>query len=159
LPDGKGKYLPLYNYLNRSKGNEIVISFPKLERILKSSLPYSARTTRAWWGNRKSRTSHSQAWLEAGYMVVAVDLENQEVRFQKLPIEPKPNRAGDSFIWDGDSIKALRYHMRLNQAQFAKELGVRQQTISEWETGIYRPTRSMSKFLAMIAERVNFLSK
>jgi DNA-binding transcriptional regulator YiaG len=41
----------------------------------------------------------------------------------------------------------------------AEELGVRQQTISEWETGMYRPRRAMSKYLTIIAERVGFTYK
>jgi DNA-binding transcriptional regulator YiaG len=59
--------------------------------------------------------------------------------------------------WTAEEIKALRFHMGLTQQRMARELGVRQQTISEWETGMYRPRRSMSKYLTIIAERAGFI--
>jgi DNA-binding transcriptional regulator YiaG len=38
----------------------------------------------------------------------------------------------------------------------ADELEVRQQTISEWETGLHKPHRSTQKTLSLIAERADF---
>ena len=61
--------------------------------------------------------------------------------------------------WDAVKIKALREHLGLTQQQLAEELGVRQQTISEWEVGIYAPRRSTSKYLNLIAERAGFTYK
>jgi len=61
--------------------------------------------------------------------------------------------------WSPEEIKALRAHMGLSQRDLAKELGVRQQTISEWETGVYKPRRYTAKYLTLIAERVGFLYK
>jgi DNA-binding transcriptional regulator YiaG len=58
--------------------------------------------------------------------------------------------------WDAESIKALREHMGLSQQALADELGTRQQTISEWETGTYKPRRSTGKYLSIIAERAGF---
>jgi DNA-binding transcriptional regulator YiaG len=46
--------------------------------------------------------------------------------------------------------------MGMTQQQMADELEVRQQTISEWETGIHRPHRSTQKTLSMVAERAGF---
>jgi DNA-binding transcriptional regulator YiaG len=60
------------------------------------------------------------------------------------------------YEWDAESIKALREHMGLSQQALADELGMRQQTISEWETGMYKPRRSTSKYLTLIAERAGF---
>jgi DNA-binding transcriptional regulator YiaG len=62
----------------------------------------------------------------------------------------------DEIEWTPDKIKALREHMGLTQEAFGEELGMRQQTISEWETGVYRPRRSTSKYLALVAERAGF---
>ena len=42
-------------------------------------------------------------------------------------------------VWQQDAIRALRKHMNMTQSQFAEELGVRRQTISEWENGVYDP--------------------
>jgi DNA-binding transcriptional regulator YiaG len=58
--------------------------------------------------------------------------------------------------WDQDRIRVLRRHLGLTQQQLADELGTRQQTISEWETGMYRPRGASSKLLTIIAERASF---
>lgn len=46
--------------------------------------------------------------------------------------------------------------MGLTQQQLSEELGTRQQTISEWETGMYRPRGASRTLLNMIAERAGF---
>lgn len=58
--------------------------------------------------------------------------------------------------WDGESIRALRRHLGLTQQKLADELGTRQQTISEWETGMYQPRGASSRLLTIIAERAEF---
>jgi DNA-binding transcriptional regulator YiaG len=58
--------------------------------------------------------------------------------------------------WDARRIRALREHMGMTQQQMADELEVRQQTISEWETGTHKPHRSTQKTLTMVAERAGF---
>ena len=58
--------------------------------------------------------------------------------------------------WDGSGVRALRRHMRLTQAKLAEELGTRQQTISEWETGMYRPRGTSTTLLTLVAERSGF---
>jgi DNA-binding transcriptional regulator YiaG len=58
--------------------------------------------------------------------------------------------------WDSRRIRALREFMGLTQREMADELEVRQQTISEWETGLHTPHRSTQKTLSMVAERVGF---
>ncbi len=63
----------------------------------------------------------------------------------------------DEIKWTPKRIKALREHMGLTQKALAEELGMRQQTISEWETGMYKPRRSTSKYLALVAERAGFV--
>jgi DNA-binding transcriptional regulator YiaG len=58
--------------------------------------------------------------------------------------------------WSKEDIKALRQHLKLTQAKLAEELGTRQQTISEWEKGMYRPRGASATLLSMIAERSGF---
>lgn len=58
--------------------------------------------------------------------------------------------------WNKKSIRALRHHLRLTQAKLAEELGTRQQTISEWETGMYQPRGTSATLLSMVAERSSF---
>jgi len=54
--------------------------------------------------------------------------------------------------WSGDDVRALRRRLRLSQAAFADRLGVRQQTVSEWETEQYRPRGASARMLAILAE-------
>jgi putative transcriptional regulator len=74
--------------------------------------------------------------------------------YQYPPIESRRRTRQE---WDAQRIRALRLHMRMTQQQMANELEVRQQTISEWETGIHRPHRSTQKTLSMVAERAGFV--
>ena len=53
-------------------------------------------------------------------------------------------------------MRALRRHLGLSQRDLAEELGVRQQTVSEWETGLYRPRGASARVLAIIAEQASF---
>ena len=58
--------------------------------------------------------------------------------------------------WDSDRIKSLRTYLEKTQQELAEELGTRQQTISEWETGLYMPRGASRTLLTMIAERSGF---
>jgi DNA-binding transcriptional regulator YiaG len=58
--------------------------------------------------------------------------------------------------WDNRRVRALRRHLGLTQAKLAEELGTRQQTISEWETGMYRPRGPSATLLTIVAERSGF---
>lgn len=59
-------------------------------------------------------------------------------------------------VWEAHKVRALRLHLGLTQQQLADELGTRQQTISEWETGMYRPRGASSTLLTLVAERAGF---
>jgi DNA-binding transcriptional regulator YiaG len=58
--------------------------------------------------------------------------------------------------WSKEQVRALRQHLNFTQARLAQELGTRQQTISEWENGMYRPRGTSSTLLSIIAERSGF---
>ena len=58
--------------------------------------------------------------------------------------------------WDGENIQALRRHLGLTQQELSERLGTRQQTISEWETGMYRPRGTSATLLSFIAEQAKF---
>ena len=53
-------------------------------------------------------------------------------------------------------MRALRRHLRLSQDEMARRLGMRQQTVSEWETGQYRPRGASARLLGIIAEEAGF---
>ncbi len=59
-------------------------------------------------------------------------------------------------VWDAQRVRALRRHLGLSQAQMAQDLGVRQQTVSEWETGRHRPRGAAARLLSLVAERAGF---
>ena len=58
--------------------------------------------------------------------------------------------------WDSERIRTLRQHLGLTQRELADELGTRQQTISEWEKGMYKPRGASSTLLSIVAERANY---
>ena len=58
--------------------------------------------------------------------------------------------------WDSKRIYALRKLMAMTQQELAEELGTRQQTISEWETGMYKPRGASATLITIIAERAGF---
>jgi len=61
--------------------------------------------------------------------------------------------------WNGQRVRALRRHLGLTQQKLAGELGIRQQTVSEWETGMYRPRGTSATLLSIVAERSGFQYK
>ncbi len=67
----------------------------------------------------------------------------------------KPGKASRR-EWDSKRIQALRRHLELTQRELAAKLGTRQQTISEWETGMYKPRGASATLLSIIAEQAQF---
>jgi len=61
--------------------------------------------------------------------------------------------------WSKEDVRALRQHLNLTQVKLAEELGTRQQTISEWEKGMYRPRGASATLLSIVAERSGFTYK
>jgi len=58
--------------------------------------------------------------------------------------------------WGSEHIRALRHHLGLTQRELANRLGTRQQTISEWEKGMYKPRGASSTLLSIVAKRADF---
>lgn len=58
--------------------------------------------------------------------------------------------------WDAGKVKALRQHLDLTQDELAQRMGTRQQTISDWETGMYAPRGVSERMLGMVAESAGF---
>jgi len=65
-------------------------------------------------------------------------------------------RKKKSIQWNSERVKELRSHLGMTQQELAEELGTRQQTISEWETGMYSPRGTSSTVLSIVAERSGF---
>lgn len=152
---GRSKYQQLLEYLRRIDQREVTLTFAQIELLMNETLPDSARFKRAWWSNRSKGALQASAWMEAGYLVEKLDLDEECVTFRKRT-GYTVQRVGETVQWNSDLIKALRFHMSLTQGQLAQELGVRQQTVSEWENGVYVPTRATSKHLTLVAEQAGF---
>jgi DNA-binding XRE family transcriptional regulator len=154
--NSESKYFPLHTYLNEQPLDELTLTLYEIESMMGGPLPVSARTRRAWWSNRSRGAVQAQAWMEAGYHVETIDFANEQITFRKPGIIYNVQRIGDTILWDADLIKSLRHHMHWTQIDLADQLEMRQQTISEWENGLYEPKRSSSKLLTLIAEKAGF---
>lgn len=51
--------------------------------------------------------------------------------------------------WDAETIRQARKEKGITQASMAEELGCRQQTISEWELGMYKPQNAYQRLLSL----------
>ncbi len=153
------KYHPLHEYLRDRGQEEVTLTFAQIEKLLGTALPEGALIEAGWWGNRKTGSPQAAAWQSANYKVKSVSFEQKRVTFENAArkrAQYAVRRDGDTVLWDAESIKALRAHLDMSQAKFAERLGVRQQTISEWETGAYEPTRATCKHLSLVAEHAEF---
>ena len=54
------------------------------------------------------------------------------------------------YDWSATHIRALRRHLDMTQQEMSDELGVRQQTVSDWERGYHQPRGGMARLLTMI---------
>ena len=150
------KYYPLQEYLRQAGGNEISLTFAAIEQILGASLPATARSQRAWWSNRSSGAVQANAWMLAGYHAEGVDIANERVTFRRPGLVYEVRRVDGEPVWDASLVRALRHHLDLTQIEFARKLGVRQSTISEWETGVYEPRGASTTLLSIVAEQAQF---
>lgn len=151
------KYYPLFNHLQTSGKAEVLLTFAEIETLLGSPLPHSAVERKNWWSNRDTPAAlQAGAWVGAGYHVYAIDVDSKSVIFRKFEAQYNIEQKDGKIVWHQDAIRALRKHMGLTQMEFAEQMGVRRQTVSEWENGVYDPDRSTAKFLELVAKQANF---
>lgn len=83
-PARGSSYAPLAEHLAAANDNVETLSFAQLERVLGRPLPASARRHRAWWSNESSGThTHAAAWMGAGWVADAIDLDSGVVTFRR----------------------------------------------------------------------------
>lgn len=81
---------PRYDCLNGfmsmtlSRAQEWEGSFERISRLIQAPLPKSALARESWWSNNP-KASQAKAWLNAGFHVASVDLENEVVIFKRGP--------------------------------------------------------------------------
>lgn len=56
--------------------------------------------------------------------------------------------------WKPSEIKALRKKLSLNQREFAKQLGVKRQTLACWESGLRTPSNDMQVKIKRGTEKI-----
>ena len=54
--------------------------------------------------------------------------------------------------WSGEAVRRLRGRLGVSQQELAALLGVRQQTVSDWERGLHEPQGAARRMLSMTAE-------
>lgn len=150
------KYFPLYRHLRAQAAVQVRMSFDEIERLLDNSLPPSAFETAAFWSNRSEGGYQAAAWLEAGYYVTDLDRTGGEVTFRRVRLKYEASPSGEAIRWTSEMIRDLRVRLGINQSELAELVGVRQQTVSEWENSVYRPTDARALRLRRVAERAGF---
>ena len=76
------KYHPLWEYLNRQTGEELLLTISEIESIIGAKLPTAALAgDKSWWANRSDDTYHVQAhaWGDSPYCTDEV--AHNSVRF------------------------------------------------------------------------------
>jgi len=71
-------------------------------------------------------------------------------------LRAQQKKQSQKYEWDADRVRALRDYMGLTQTQFAEELGILQQTVSQWECGYHYPKGASVKVLNMVSEKAKF---
>lgn len=151
------KYYSLFQHLQSQNQGVVTLTFTEIEALMGCSLPASAHKKKNWWSNRDGPSAlQAGAWVSAGYQVEFVDLMQQTVTFKTFQATYNIQRQDGEITWNASAIKALRIYKGFNQEQFASELGVRRETVSEWENSKYEPDRSKCKLLSMIAQKAHF---
>ena len=82
----KSRYAALAIWLAQQKEEQVSLTFDQIEEIIRSRLPNSALQLRAWWSNDRVGHYQSILWLEAGWKVIYVDLNEKKVVFARLQI-------------------------------------------------------------------------
>ena len=61
--------------------------------------------------------------------------------------------------WTGAEVKAMRTTLGLTQRGFARQIGARYASVSEWETGKALPSAIFCRILTQFAIDADYLSK
>jgi hypothetical protein len=84
------KYQPLHQHLMGVASDRIRLSFEEIERVLRFSLPNSARQYAPWWANTGGSHIQADAWMSAGWRTAQVDVPGEQVTFERIAMRPSP---------------------------------------------------------------------
>ena len=71
------KYQLLADYLAAQAGEEVTLTFPEIERIIRGQLPAAAYAPRFWKNNARGATSPNSFWQAIGWYAVTEPLGRQ----------------------------------------------------------------------------------
>lgn len=119
MEDAMAKYDRLAEHLSGlDRARKHTLSFERIESILGSSLPHSARTYQAWWANQKNgRHSQANAWLGEGWVTEDLSLDTCSITFA-ASATPRAPRAATKPGFSIDAAKrgvAIHYGVRPDQ--------------------------------------------
>lgn len=77
------KYNPLRDFLATYRASQVQLAFEQIENMLGCKLETAAYTFKSWWENDR-RNPQAIAWLESGWEVVDVNLQQRKVTFGQL---------------------------------------------------------------------------
>jgi len=82
---GESRYEPLARYLQVQPADieSIELSLTAIEEIIGDSLPPSARRHRAAWANDPTNKPQAQQWIDAGWRVSRVSLDEERIVFTR----------------------------------------------------------------------------
>ncbi|MEM4244434.1 MAG: hypothetical protein QXP44_06540 [Candidatus Bathyarchaeia archaeon] len=92
-PPSRSKYSGLTAHLKfRGAFTKLVkLSFARIDGLIGTNLPMSAYREEKWWSNSPS-SAHARAWLDAGWEVQEVNLQEGYVVFKKVREVPLKKR-------------------------------------------------------------------
>jgi hypothetical protein len=71
--------------------NQVTLSFARIDGLIGTNLPMAAYRNPEWWSNAKS-SAHAKGWLDAGWEVQEVNLQEGMAVFKKAHNLPRPPR-------------------------------------------------------------------
>jgi hypothetical protein len=78
------KFTPFTAWLKKQSQNSISLTFDQVDEIITpDALPNSARQYFSFWAKYGEGTGISKAYSDAGFEIVMIDLENEEVRLRR----------------------------------------------------------------------------
>lgn len=102
------KYRALGEYLSKLPSEPQTLSFNRIEQILGSKLPASARDYDAWWSNSPVPGRHNSVWLEAGWQTDCLNRNAGSVSFIKSDLRQPASRASNN----GSSTTSVNTKLR-----------------------------------------------
>jgi len=79
----KSKYEALGDFLKKQRGDRVVMSFARIERIIGAKLP-SAAKCRTWWSDNSANAVMARVWLNAAFAIEQADVVAQRLVFQRV---------------------------------------------------------------------------